>query len=1348
MTTESKSVATLEQARADLASLDRVSHRLAMTTDDKLPQVLDKLLPRLLRRVGDNNQMQVRLRLNAIDANAESDKESEQQALRETLDRIHAKLVEMLSHVMKRVRGDPQHCVLPVAAILELLMEEEQEKDNNNGVKNESESFPSRPRARSNVDPFTMNLSFAFLQVGIPHVSTFDQQALLPNLLLCLHQATLNPKRPAVPAHLILHCIYTMVKAEQNGKHEPNTTKNTVNHAALAQVRRLLHEQPPIAAALYDLFLDVLLNFRHVQPTTAATNTTSNTTASSIPPDGLSQTGHERLMQAWIHTPTTLTPSMLKLAVLDCIAPSRTFALLAPPPQDLVSNTAQNSVPLVSNDPNKRQQQYGGGDSESASLQDLYLEPQNDTKEQSQLGSLGWTRTVALLVAASGDAASEAVVEKAKAYLKMHLDSYRGRQADKPQQQALGNAQLLAASLLSLCLGQSRAESILLSHLNENKKRMSLSLGQELWSGAESPQIVLATKRRAVSEIAMASIATFVASNILEEYPNLFECTTCSNNDDEDTGDDDSDNLYWVLAIGSLSVHVARRCLSPNMVSTSGWTATRGRPFIAAAQLLQAVAIRLSVFDGAQPTMERRSSESSNSTKLRELLAQVFETACSCLSSLSESSSSSTINTSSLMDASNEGNLAVRDACYGTIATLCRSQFILAPEGFVFNGGTAMTGTSCNNAAVAISTQTAKLLFGCTVNEHEKLRPRAVAALDALLGSYMRVYLTRVPLHLMRESSSGMSEVTEAASKDSTHADGNPWASTIDFATKAHTDTTTLDHIALSKALLPLLWTAAQGYQPKASRVASARWSTDLLRELDLNSACHLLCFLAGDVDPTAASIAREGLGLGRIPTDNISSSANDTVKFPDFGAITQSLYPARSTGASQRLQTYWEFTFQGKAVSLRFSLLCLLHDLYDGGNQAIGSYLAALTETLHQLLKGRASANPAASRQSMDLLDECSSCFLAVISSSQFARSQVLAGATHVRVNDLEEFSLIASSSKARRYLAGSCGELYLHWGSGTSDKELSTVVEWISTTRVDRALSVACDKLSTLGNVASSSGELHGSAFLGAYALRAFRLNALKWQGAEDEVVSHCWNQASLVLIALGQGTNHPNEVFGKACADCIGIALSFDGYDAPILDAKLYTSSVSILTNLTASLRKYGHGDTLDVMRTMRLANAAGAALAATTSGSGLSIDPFSLGSASGNLGASRLGCVEELFNLLGSMAFRKDEEIGIIAGEALAAYADAFSPADVVWDATEEDWPDKYSEEFAQHLAPHRHVLYVLITKTLVSSSPQTRTSTAPALLAIVARAAKGVRTMLLATPFHGAFPQCFSTSFRR
>jgi hypothetical protein len=60
-----------------------------------------------------------------------------------------------------------------------------------------------------------------------------------------------------------------------------------------------------------------------------------------------------------------------------------------------------------------------------------------------------------------------------------------------------------------------------------------------------------------------------------------------------------------------------------------------------------------------------------------------------------------------------------------------------------------------------------------------------------------------------------------------------------------------------------------------------------------------------------------------------------------------------------------------------------------------------------------------------------------------------------------------------------------------------------------------------------------------------------------------------------------------------------------------------------------------------------------------------------------------CVDALFKLLGSSAFRKDEEIGLTIGEALATIAQAdcaLSSTDV------KDWPLDMNETFAKNSSP--------------------------------------------------------------
>ena len=132
----------VKEALADLASLGRVGHRLAMIDSiEKLQSVLEKLLSRLLMRIGTNHQRQI----------------SASGTLKETLQKVHSKLVEILSHVMKRVR-DERSCKLNCKSLLDLVLNEN--------------------------NPFTINLSLAFLTLGIHRCDPVELISLLPELIL------------------------------------------------------------------------------------------------------------------------------------------------------------------------------------------------------------------------------------------------------------------------------------------------------------------------------------------------------------------------------------------------------------------------------------------------------------------------------------------------------------------------------------------------------------------------------------------------------------------------------------------------------------------------------------------------------------------------------------------------------------------------------------------------------------------------------------------------------------------------------------------------------------------------------------------------------------------------------------------------------------------------------------------------------------------------------------------------------------------------------------------------------------------------------------------------------------
>jgi proteasome component ECM29 len=1217
------------KAAAELSSLGRVSHKLAMTdAGDPLERVLNLLLPRLLTRIGPNHTLE---------------QQTTDRALKDTLNKIHDKLVEMMSHIMKRVRAD-QQCKLPCLAVLNLLHQDNKATD---------------------VDPFTINLTLAFLNLGLPRCTLEEAESLLPGLLVLVgnHSGLQSQTTPARKAqshqvsHLLLRVVERMVQEERQSLQtvmapsastlsgakiqEPSTT-STADGNIKDEARRLCRDDETIASAVYDLFLDVIL----YQPSPSKT----------MPPPGLSQAGHERLISGMSQKATDWAAEMapqshlkeFKLAMLSFIVPSRKWALFM--------NTTNKGI----------------------------------------------SRTVALLVGAMGDAHPH-VAEQANLALKAHLDSMRERNETTQAIAALGDPMALSCSLLSLIIGDSNTQSAL-SQIPAEKEQ--LTLGRTVPVDAQRPQLVLSLKRRMASEETAAAVMSFISQKVLDDNPQLLDAV----------------GPVMTRALSTLAVFSASKLLL-STTGTSTLSTLRASPYIAAAQLLNALSLRLVTLD--DPPVD--------------LLAKSLSIVSLVLAQ------ASTTSRPAAPAGTFEGSIAMRHACYGVVCALSRSSH---GESFIF---------SCGTTTMGVSIDTATLLFACAANEDETLRPRAVAALDALLGAYCRVYV--VPILRETEPSTAM---------DIIDGESNPWsqAPTVSDAklqVAGGGDVAARNSDGLARALLPLLWSAAQSSQPKASRVAASRWSSDLLKTLDLPSTCHILCFLAGDPDVTAASIAREGLGLDKRIGEPYDEQDHSNYTLPDFSDLTMVLFPksdmdmGRSTSSWR--PRYFDFFYHGKAAALRFGLACLLSDLYGGEDDAVAAYVNALSETLADFGTAGHGRGLAHGRESIDLLDECTICLAGCLSTSRFARAIILGGQSSFGLPDMEALALSADSSKARRYLAEACGHIYEDAYLWQSAPDVNVELEeWVQKCQILRPLHECARKLTAMQNESFLVGEVHGAAFLGARCSRAFRLLASKKGSSAGSSIDTCWESVNTIIAALGHGTAHSDEIISNAFAQGLSIALSYDGVDAPILDPRIYAGTTRTLTQLDLALRKYGNGDHTDSTRTSVLAHAAGIVLAASTSAAGYLSTDSRDSSANRSVGPARIQCVDALFSLIGSMAFRKDPEVALVAGEALAAYADAYSPNSAVWSSLATDWPDLYSDEYAYELPPHQQVSrvrlywlvvhvfvlllivacnvccfcfiqqvpYVLLEREMKSSSPHKRTACAPALLALVGRASKLVR----------------------
>jgi hypothetical protein len=1170
----------LKTALADLASLGRVDHKLALTEAENLERVLNVLLPRLLSRIGSNHVNQ--------------HQESNTEQLRAVFQKTHEKLVSMLSHIMKRVREDPT-CRLPCEAILNLLLT------------NETGTISYQ----ASVNSLTLNLSLAFLTLGIPRAESRHAEVLLPGMLVLLanHSGLPSLRSPASKlqanqvAHLVLRLSERLVIEDSIASYHSTppssissssdfktpASANLPSSDAMDEVRQLVAGNRTVSQSLYDLLLDVLL----YQSSSSAT----------MPPPGLSQSGNDRLRTGssamardWAaEVAVSGRLRNLKLALLDFVAPTRRWAIF-----------------------------------------------------MGEANPLGVSRTVALLVATSGDIHSD-VADRANSYLKLHLDTMRTKTDDDEKSTVLGNPISIIIVLQRLALGDANAEVALLK-VKEATRGQGTTV--DLAPSRVDHQLVLSLKRRMVSEKTSAAILSFCAK-LLDETPHLLL------------------DLPDALAVGTLSALTASRLLAGY---TSGLSALRAAPYISASQLLNALCTRLT----ASPTVL-------DNLDIRDIFSQALATSCSVLANAASPRSSSSIGATTV----GEGSVTVRDACYGIICSLSRCpEFCVT--GRIFGSST----TSASNTSI----ETATLLFGCTANEEETLRPRAVAALDALLGAYCRVYKVD----------------NDERPDDTVQLTENPWMN-LSAQISSVSMKMPLGREILAKALLPLLWNAAQPSKTKASRVAAATWAGKLLKLIDIPNACHLLCCLAGDLDVSAAVIAREGLALDKKIGEPYEATTDMTV--PEFAGIARVLFVSTDKKATAWRPRYFDFSEHGKAAALRFGLNCLLNDLYDADQSAIEMYIRALCDTFLQFGTSSRGRTSIQGRASVDLLDECAICLSACVTASEFTRKLMLNQGTGYTIEDLEFLAVCGASSKARRYLAESVGRLYEAYDLW-SDAAHPSLDLWVKSCNLLQSLT-NCSKKIGMTDTTFSIGEAHGAAFLGAWSIRAFRLRATQEVALSTAIeTEQCWTVASEILDYLGRGTTHADEVIANASSHSIGIALSFESIDAPILDSRLYAGVASVLLSLSTALTKYLNGDDADPIRSGSIIKATGTALASSTSAAGYTSD-------TSRIGQARLECVDALFTVNGSTAFRKDPEVALLAGEALAAYADAYSPKNAVWSTHSDAWPLEFNDEYLHNLPPHEQVLYALLHRDIKSSNNHKRIAVAPALLAVVARAARVV-----------------------
>jgi len=112
-------------------------------------------------------------------------------------------------------------------------------------------------------------------------------------------------------------------------------------------------------------------------------------------------------------------------------------------------------------------------------------------------------------------------------------------------------------------------------------------------------------------------------------------------------------------------------------------------------------------------------------------------------------------------------------------------------------------------------------------------------------------------------------------------------------------------------------------------------------------------------------------------------------------------------------------------------------------------------------------------------------------------------------------------------------------------------------------------------------------------------------------------------------------------------------------------------TVLANLGNGLIKFGNGDRASAPRVLKLLEPAGAALA------------FASTISDDSIVHAQSDCLDAIFKLLGSDAYRKDEEIALSTGEALARIASSYL-SNEEFDEGGAEWPSDMNDTFLREL----------------------------------------------------------------
>ena len=452
-----------------------------------------------------------------------------------------------------------------------------------------------------------------------------------------------------------------------------------------------------------------------------------------------------------------------------------------------------------------------------------------------------------------------------------------------------------------------------------------------------------------------------------------------------------------------------------------------------------------------------------------------------------------------------------RDGCYDVICTVCRSLAALDNPSIVFESRSRIqqapvapsdmsTSHPSSTSATALNFSLAHTLFGCVIYEDQALRLRAMAALDALLSAAVKAI-----------------KLVDAIEVDT------PKPAFL---------------LSAARSLLPCIWKAAKQKSSKLSRMSAVSWAKDFISYVDDISACHVLCFLAGDDDDSVSATACQAIGFERIlDVDHyLSPFASQRPQIhPAFSLIVEELFPTQRRENGKPV--FADFIPKSREVSLHFCLLCYQMNCCSSDDISMTAFYTTLTTTL-----STSTITTNMGKDVLDLMDAASAVLSELLRSSKIARKLAVGkDTTYGFASILDTMYRLQSMSGQLHLASGIFYCLLIDFDLWTAQISLD---EWKRNVHFEEVLKKC---LSNLNN--------EGAIYIAAYYLRAFRTFHLMYSSSSES----SWILCVRILGAFCEAVLHTEDSIAIACITSLGIALSHTDYGSDISISSIHVNEL---------------------------------------------------------------------------------------------------------------------------------------------------------------------------------------------